>query len=280
MKKTLILLSIILVFTLQIKAQNNQANFIFTDSTLVLGRISEDYASICDDVSSYCTCISKTLDKGTFVIVSGTKTCNKSYSDPDYFYEISYKNKTYYINKDNLEFSNDIDYFSEISKLSEDQAITFKNKATFTATAAHNRTLNDVFTFLKTCKTKGLAILHWNIYDESEHTEGTSFKIEFYNPTKKTIKYITTTIVGYNPVGDRVYNSRKQSYTCQVKSVGPIEPEASGSYSFDYVWFTDMVETAKITSLVVQYMDGTTKTITSPESIRLKKNLYSYLQDE
>jgi hypothetical protein len=280
MKKTLFLSSIILIFAFQVKAQNDVENVIVTDSTLVMGVVSEDYTSICNDVSTYCSCYSKDLDKGTIVIVSGIKTCNLSYSGSEYFFEIFYKNKAYYIKKDNLQFSKDINYFSEISKLSEEQATTFKSNAQYSATIAHNQTLNEALSFLETCKTKGLAILHWNIYDESEYTDGTSFKIEFYNPTKKTIKYITTTIVGYNPVGDRVYNSRKQSYNCQVKSVGPIEPEASGSYSFDYVWFTDMVETAKIISIVVQYMDGTTKTLTNPESIRLRRNLYRYLQDE
>lgn len=276
MKKLFFVSSIILIFAFQTKAQNVS----FTDSTLVIGVVSESNASICDDVSSYCSCYSKSLNKGTIVVVSGIKTCSKSYSGSEYFFEIFYKNKAYYIKKDNLQFSKDIDYFSEISHLSEEQATTFRANAKFTAAIAHSRTLDEALTFLESCKTKGLAILHWNIYDESEYTDGTSFRIEFYNPTKKTIKYITTTIVGYNPVGDRVYNSRKQSYNCQVKSVGPIEPEGSGSYSFDYVWFTDMVETAKIVSIVVQYMDGTTKTITNSKSIELKRNLYDYLQDE
>jgi hypothetical protein len=62
--------------------------------------------------------------------------------------------------------------------------------------------------------------------------------------------------------------------------VGPIEPEASGSYDFDYVWHSDLVEEAKITSIKIQYMDGSVKTITSIGSVMLEKNLYDYIQDE
>lgn len=284
MEKRYFLLNLILtLLVLQAKAQEIQRaenTISFTDSTLVVGLISRDYSSICEDVSSYCSCYAKNLDRGTVVIVSGVKKCNRNYLNPESFFEIIYKNKKYFIQKDNLLFSKDVDYFSEISNLSEEQLNNFKKNADMAALIVHSQNLKESLTFLENCKTKGLAILHWNIYDESEYTDGTSLEIEFYNPTNKTIKYITTTIVGYNPVGDKVFNSMKQSYNCQVKSVGPIEPESSGTYNFDYVWFTDIVETAKIISISVQYMDGTIKNITNPESIRLNNNLYKYLKYE
>lgn len=264
---------------LKMKKEMAEKHLLITDSTLVLGVVSDSYASICEDVSSYCSCYSKHLDEGTIVVVSGTNLCKSSYR-PEYYFEIFYKNKPYFIKKNSLKFSDSIDYFAEISSFTKEQTTTFRRKAKFTAAVAHSQTLNEALTFLKSCKTKGLAILEWHIYDESEYTEGTSFQIEYYNPTNKTIKYITTTLVGYNPVGDKVYNIRKQSYTCQVKSVGPIEPESSGSYSFDYVWFTDMVETAKIISITVQYMDGTIQAINNAEAIRFNKNLYNYLHDD
>jgi hypothetical protein len=40
---------------------------------------------------------------------------------------------------------------------------------------------------LKSCKSKGLAILNWSFYDESEYTEGTGTRIEVYNPTNNQI---------------------------------------------------------------------------------------------
>ena len=73
MKKLFFVSSIILIFAFQTKAQNVS----FTDSTLVIGVVSESNASICDDVSSYCSCYSKSLNKGTIVVVSGIKTCSK-----------------------------------------------------------------------------------------------------------------------------------------------------------------------------------------------------------
>lgn len=185
MQKIFFLLSIVLVFTFHVKAQDDSENVSFTDSTFVLGVVSENYTSICDDVSSYCSCYSKTLNKGTIVVVSGVKTCDRSYAAAEHFFEIFYKNKTYYIKRDDLWFSENIDYFSEISRFSEEQMNTFKSKAKFVAAITHHNKLNEALTFLENCKTKGLAIFHWDIYDESEYTDGTGFRIKFYNPTKK-----------------------------------------------------------------------------------------------
>ena len=278
MKRYFFLFSLILICVLQVKAQKDTDNLSITDSTLVLGFVTEDDAFSCDnwDPSYLCTCLpSIFFEKGTIVVVSGVRTCKS-----ERYFEIIYKNKVYYIKKEYLRFGGNIDYSTKISSLSEEQAYRFRENAVYSATLLHKNKLNEALKFLESCKTQGLAIVDWRVFDESEYTDGTSFRIEFYNPTKKVIKYITTTIVGYNPVGDKVYNKLKQSYNCQVKSVGPIKPDSYGSYSFNYVWFTDMVETAKIISIVVQYMDGTTKIITNSESIRLKRNLYDYMKND
>lgn len=260
--------------------ENTDNDISITDSSLVLGVVSEDYCSICEYISSYCSCFSKTLNKGTIVVVAGATACEKSYSDNGLYFEILHKNKTFYIKKSGLSFAQNIDCFSEIAKFSKEQKDTFRRNAQFTASVIYNKSLDEISSFLKSTKSKGVAILQWNIFDESEYTDGTGLEIEFYNTTNKSIKYITTTIVGYNSVGDKVFNVKKKTYNCQVKSIGPIEPESSGSYKFNYVWFSDIVQTAKVTNVIVQYMDGTIKNITNPENVILKKSLYDFINEE
>jgi len=114
---------------------------------------------------------------------------------------------------------------------------------------------------IKALSSKGISIYSWGVYDESEYTDGTSIRFTFYNPTQKTIKYVNISFVGYNAVDDRV--GRPISKRC----IGPIEPDETASYNFEYAWFTDVVEYAKITSLSVQYKDGTTKTVANPHSV-------------
>jgi hypothetical protein len=116
----------------------------------------------------------------------------------------------------------------------------------------------------------GLAIPNWSVYDMSEYTDGTGIKFSFLNPTKKVIKYITINFQGYNAVDDPV------GKTLTKRCVGPIEPDETGTYEFDYAWFTDVVEYAKIKSILVQYKDGTSKTISNPKSIMFGSDLQNF----
>lgn len=50
---------------------------------------------------------------------------------------------------------------------------------------------------------------------------------------------------------------------------GPIEPEDFGSYTFENLWFTDEVEWAKLVSLKVDYMDGSSKTIKNLKLVKV-----------
>lgn len=120
----------------------------------------------------------------------------------------------------------------------------------------------------------GLSLMDWGLYDESEYTDGTSVYFKFLNPTKKRIKYIYVSLYGKNRVGDRIYEGGKSVKT--LKFIGPVEPDAIGNVSQEYVWFTDLVSSAKITSIKVQYMDGTTRMITDIKKITWPEHEYSY----
>ena len=123
----------------------------------------------------------------------------------------------------------------------------------------------------------GLAIMDYSAFDNSEYTDGTGFRIKFFNPTKKTIKYVNISFVGINAVNDKVLNKYGGSYINNVRCVGPIKQYDEAEFEWDYVWFTDIVETVKLVSIKVQYMDGSIRTITDFKNVVVKEDEQIYL---
>lgn len=119
-------------------------------------------------------------------------------------------------------------------------------------------------------KQNGILIKKSNVFDQSEYTSGTGYNFSFINTSKKTIKYIWITVKGINAVNDVVSSKT-------LKGIGPLEPDTSASYSFDYVWYTDIVETCKIPLIKIQYMDGTVKQIQNADSLILSEPLYKLM---
>jgi hypothetical protein len=119
---------------------------------------------------------------------------------------------------------------------------------------------------------QGIAILEYKAIDMSEHTDGTGFRIKFFNPSKKTIKYINISFYGINPVNDKVLNKFGGSYINNVRCVGPIKQYEESEFEWDYIWFTDIVERIKLISIKVQYMDGTIKNITEIKNILVNED--------
>ena len=73
--------------------------------------------------------------------------------------------------------------------------------------------------------------------------------------------------------------SSYEGQTLTRKCIGPIDPSDDATYEFEYVWFTDIVEYAKVKSIVVQYKDGTTKRITNSSKITWSNELYNLLNN-
>ncbi len=197
----------------------------------------------------------------------------------DYYIGI-YANKCFYISTTEVEFSSDekakLDTLLLCSEEIRDNYFKFSKSL---GHAMFLENIGSALNELKGFEKYGLSIISWNVYDQSEYTDGTGFRIKFYNPTKKTIKYITINLVGYNAVDDAVSSSGK--YTLSPKCVGPLEPDNAGSYDFEYLWFTDLVEYAKIKSIVVQYTNGTSKTISNISTIEWSEALYNaYFNEE
>lgn len=276
--KTLIIFSFLLLFFLAGYGQEKKSSNI-SDTTMLVGVVNEDCFIGKEISSSSCFVdMEKYIKKGIPVIIGGVSSCSYSqYIAPRDFYEIYYNNQKYFIERANL--TTDELVFFNLKEMSATLSEAFRKNAIRIAGLLYESDSRQLTKFLNSTKSKGIAILNWQFYDESEYTSGTSVKIDVYNPTQKTIKYIWFTFVGYNAVGDKIID-RKRGGNITMQGIGPIKPGENGSYKYDYVWFSDLVETAKVLSLKVQYMDGTILTVSNPKEIILPKNLYQLLSDE
>jgi hypothetical protein len=275
MNRLSILLSLFPLFTIG----QTKSTPILNSKSFAVGVVVDD-CYIGQNVEGYCAKSGdKNLRKGTGVLIVGIQNCKPSYtSTTTQFYEILYNGKPYYIEKDKV--VTDESYYSQIEKMSTSEANSFRNNAIQPSKLLYEQSRTKAFDFLNQCKTKGLTIIDWSFYDESEYTEGTSTKLEVYNPTSKTIKYLWFTFVAYNAVDDKIIDRKSGSSNVTAKAIGPIKPGESGSYEFSYVWFTDLVETAVISNIKVQYMDGTFKTITKPKEIILPKEYFDLIFED
>jgi hypothetical protein len=256
-----------------------ETNKKLTDSTMVFGSIIfSEYVG--ESINSICSVGSdKYIEQETMVQISGTANCKYSYGNSYDFYEIIYRNKPYFIKKSNLHTVDDSIY-SKISGMDIESKEKFKKYATETADILYHKHLNDAIKFIEKCAPKGLTVFDWSYYDESEYTDGMSAKVTVYNPTKKKIKYLWFTFIGYNAVNDVIIDRLKGTSKITVRGIGPIEPDESGTYKYDYVWHTDLVDTAKISQIKVQYMDGTFKTILNPKEVTISDKLYDVLKTD
>ncbi len=271
-KIKLFLLLFLVTFTSLAQSETSQ---IITDSTIVVGVILDDcYLIKSIELSRYHSEIK--IKRGTAVIISDAQRWENPYSNElQGYYEILYNNKTYYIENDKINV-NEL-YYPQLLSMDYFVKVNFKENARKTAKLIFEDELLKALTFIKKCELKGLVILDWSFYDESEYTNGTSVQISIFNPTKKKIKYIWLTFIGYNAVDDVIIDRVKGTSKITMKGIGPINADETGAYKFDYVWHTDLVETMKIFQVKIQYMDGSFKTIINPKEIILDKQLYEVL---
>ncbi len=111
----------------------------------------------------------------------------------------------------------------------------------------------------------GLMISKWSWGYESEYSSASYFHVLIWNPTRKRIKYIHFSLTAEDPVGTRLRSFGKSVIT--VKAIGPIEPTDFGSWEFDNVFWSEVIETMTISSIKVEYMDGSVKVIAQPSKI-------------
>lgn len=112
---------------------------------------------------------------------------------------------------------------------------------------------------LQSSKPQGGVVISAGVFEVSKHTDGTGFEGAFYNYGTKALKYITVSLRGLNALGDAVRGPLQSSTTVQLRGVGPVEPGESASYRKRYKWMTDIVQTAAVDSMKLEYMDGSSR---------------------
>lgn len=188
------------------------------------------------------------------------------------FYKMIHNGKAFFMKAEDVSLSPEYELkLDSLKRASDEIKNYFFHHSLALSKSIYIDNINNCLKELEGYKKDGVAIFSWGVYDESEYTDGTSLEITFYNPSEQIIKYISFTFQGYNAVDDPVGG------TITRKCIGPIEPNGSAYYDFDYIWFTDIVEYAKLRSLTVTYKNGTTKTISKPSTIVFSDKLRDML---
>lgn len=266
-----ILIFLILLISIGSKAQDS-INKLIIGTTIKNILDAKNFYDISSNDESVCHFIGENeVPKNNKLILLGTVKCS---DENKWYYKANYKNEYLLIDTSfiKVETTSKQKLFGMDDK-QHLQYIELFEKYTFYQNTLD--TLNAIKEYEKARKT-GLIILDYNVFDESEVTDGTGFEITVYNTSTKRIKYISINYIGYNQVDDPVNKLGKSVLT--LKGIGPIEPDNYATYNKNYAWFTDIVEYSKISSITVQYFDGTSKIYKSPSANIISKSTRNILQ--
>lgn len=199
------------------------------------------------------------------VIYARSFKCTTTYGNRAHdMAEVYYKGSRYLIRREDLLLDNN-NSTARNDALTDAQAQLLRGEFENDSRILWTGLADDALKTIARTKAHGLAVLSRRAYEESEYTNGTGFRVKVLNTSSKTIKYVAFSIVGYNAVRDPVRDNLKRSTSQNLRGIGPIKPNESASYSFDYIWHTDAVEYVRLTKIKVDYMDGTSSVISSPE---------------
>lgn len=213
--------------------------------------------------------------------------CNNG--TPNMFFEIYDGNDFLYVKDNNVIFSKDkdVDYIKvALSRRTPEEKSFVKNNVQGLVNYAEKYFIEQkaeelsadkraaLQPFFETEK-HGIGFIKYNATSGYSST-GASFKI--FNPSKKTIKYIWFTVAGENAVEDLVKLPGGNYYTT-LKGIGPIESYGFGSWEFDHVWFTDIVEYLRLSTIKIQYMDGSVRTVKYNENMYIGEKALDHFND-
>lgn len=260
MKRFKLLLFLGLLFITAANASTTTTNDSFSTNYLWVGVIKRNTSG---DRERHSNCENFgliSLKQGDKVIISGASYCRNGSSEFNLrrIYQVCTDDGLVWINGDDLATHDSI--FYKVYRLSESDQDIFRTNALRYFKSVGLYKLQEKANTLKRIISSGVRVSEFTVYDESEYTEGTSFRVSIYNGTKKTIKYVTINFSGYNAVDD-IVKARGGLSVVPLKGIGPVAPDQSASYTFEYAWLTDIVEYAKIKSIKVQYMDNSIITI-------------------
>lgn len=217
----------------------------------------------------------RSVAKGVKLVFSRYVECKRSYStEVVWFAEVFYNGSPAYVRNTDLIFETKGD---QERAMSFSEAVASANRDAWLASSkdAYRSAARKALAALDAAGKQGIAIVQERVYDTSEHTEGTGFEITFVNTSKKTLKYVTFKVVGINAVGDPVKG--RGGIVQTLRGIGPIDPDETAGYEKDYMWFTDVVESARLSSITLEYMDGTKRTISNTKSLYVDPAMYEIL---
>ena len=119
---------------------------------------------------------------------------------------------------------------------------------------------------LQAFREKNLVLWEWS-WSYPEYSSFVDVDITIINPYKKKIKYIWFSFKAFNPVDGPVRDGFNGAVIKTVKGVGPIEYSKTGTYEFENVFYSKVIEKMRVSSIKIQFFDGTIKTITNPVEI-------------
>jgi len=112
-------------------------------------------------------------------------------------------------------------------------------------------------------KAQGVALISSNFSSDGNGAKGVEFSA--LNTSSKPAKYIIMEVVGYNSVDDPVWSN---GYLKRCRGIGPIAPGEGGSWNFNDIWENgSIVADYQIKTLIIQYTDGTSKSVKLPQSL-------------
>jgi hypothetical protein len=120
---------------------------------------------------------------------------------------------------------------------------------------------------LATFRSKNYVLWGWSWSYPNEYSSFAAVDITVINPYKQKIKYLWFTFTATNPVGDPVRDGITGKTEKTVRGIGPIEYSAKGSYTFENVFYSKVIETMKIKQIKIQFFDGSVKVISNPVSL-------------
>ena len=108
-------------------------------------------------------------------------------------------------------------------------------------------------------------LLHRAFLEEPNTASGCGYYMYFTNTSNKTIKYLDWTGNVYNAVNDMVSCTIRRTSVFSGRVTGPIEPGQSDRASWDAIIYNWSAETMKLSKIVITYMDGSKKALSSNE---------------
>lgn len=247
------------------KSKVYSINYEFSNDTTFVDKVKPlPFRNIWGKTTGYINYVSQTIKPGysplgnhtipneTYVLIGDKLTVR----GVDY-YKAVLDGRAFYIECSKIELDEPGDIEILVSQPQDTRDAFFEVAKIISRLSFYKERVANLEAFQKVMK-RGLIVEQAQPYDMSEYTDGTGMEFSFLNTSDKTIKYITVNFIGYNAVDDPVSSGGRTLLT--RKGIGPIAPFETGSYEFEYVWFTDIVQYSKTRSITVQYTDGTSRT--------------------